>query len=92
MKKAIALLVFGIVLMLGPLWGLMGTIAGMIGTFNGIAEKTGDAKAEALAANISFSIYSTFLGIIVCPVGLVLFVISIIWIIKVKEKRTSQID
>jgi biopolymer transport protein ExbB len=86
MKKAIALLIAGIILALGPIWGILGTIIGMIGAFGNLAEKTGEAKAEALASNISFSLYTTVAGFIMCPVGILLLVLSIIWIVKIKKK------
>jgi biopolymer transport protein ExbB len=91
MKKAITLLITGIILMLGPLWGLLGTIIGMIGAFNDIAEKTGGDKAEALSNDIGFALYTTFAGIIVCPIGIVLFIVSIIWIIKIKKVERDRI-
>jgi biopolymer transport protein ExbB/TolQ len=87
MKKAIALLIAGIILALGPTWGIIGTVIGMVRVFGDLAEKTGEAKAQALASNISFSLYPTLAGFLICPIGILFLIISIIWIIKINKNE-----
>jgi len=89
MKKAIALLIAGILLALGPVWGFLGTVIGMIGAFGDLAEKTGEAKAEALASNIEFALYTTVAGCVMCPIGIVIIVLAIIWIVQINKKSNA---
>lgn len=86
MKKAIALLIGGAILALGPVWGAIGTIIGMVGAFHTLSQKMGMGKADALAADISFSLYTTLAGFIVCPVGIVLIVLAVRRLNKLKSQ------
>ena len=49
----------------GPLFGLLGTVAGMARAFGNLAEASGAAKAQALAANISMCLWTTVAGMMV---------------------------
>lgn len=66
----------GILLALGPLWGIIGTVLGMILSFGALSQSPG--SAETLSSNISFAMLTTVAGLILCPVGVVLIVISLI--------------
>lgn len=48
-----------------PMLGLMGTVNGMIGAFNTIAESKGQATPDVLAGDISGALITTFLGLVV---------------------------
>ena len=92
MKKAISTLVVGVVLALGPAWGILGYVAGMIMAQDTLVNKTGPEKSEALASNISFSLYSALIGIGLCPIGMTLIVLSIIWIKNIKDRQTASAE
>jgi len=59
---------------MGPLWGLAGTVIGMIRSFNTIANSSQPAEPEQLAGAISFSLYTTLAGLVACPVGIAILV------------------
>jgi biopolymer transport protein ExbB len=50
---------------ISPMLGLLGTVVGMIGAFNKIAETEGGASAVELADGISLALATTFLGLVV---------------------------
>ena len=54
---------------LAPLLGLLGTVIGMIQSFDAIGGKIGGAKSEALASGISMALVSTALGLAVAIVS-----------------------
>lgn len=88
-KGPISLIVIGSLLTLGPLWGVMGTVIGMIRAF-GTLNKTGPATPEHLASDISLSLWSTAAGILVSPIGLALLIGGIIWLVRVKRKQQAS--
>ena len=84
----ILLLVVAVLLTLGPLWGVLGTVVGMIRAF-GELNQSGEASSEALASHIDFSLWTTIVGLAMSPVGIVLLVFAITWIVKVNRKRSD---
>ena len=74
--KLIAWLVAGIILALGPIWGMIGTVLGMILAFGNLGQP--QPQAEALAGNISLALYATAAGWIACPIGIVIIIVSAI--------------
>jgi biopolymer transport protein ExbB len=48
---------------LAPLIGLLGTVIGMIQSFDAIGSKVGSGKSEALAQGISLALVSTAVGL-----------------------------
>ncbi len=92
MKKATTLLIFGIVLALGPLWGILGTMIGMVGALNALSEQTGQAKEAALASGVSFSFYTSLAGFVACPIGIGILVISIFWMRRIKKNVNLEIE
>jgi biopolymer transport protein ExbB/TolQ len=48
----------------GPMWGLLGTVLGMIGAFNQLAAAD-TVKASALAGNISLALLTTAAGLMI---------------------------
>lgn len=82
------LLVVGIILGLGPLWGLLGTVVGMMMAFNRMGE-AGMGNPEALAGDIAISLYTTAIGIIMCPFGAACIIMSVVFK-KRLEKETQN--
>jgi biopolymer transport protein ExbB len=56
---------------LAPLLGLLGTVVGMIESFDALGTKTGGGKSEALAQGISLALVSTAIGL-----GVAIFSVS----------------
>lgn len=89
MKKAIVLLIIGIILALGPMWGLLGSTGGMINSFNAMAGDS-PAKAEQLAESISLSLWSTGIGVVLAPIGAVIMIIAILWMVKLRRIQSDE--
>jgi biopolymer transport protein ExbB len=85
----IALLVVGVLLAAGPLWGLLGTMVGMIGAF-GELSRSGGPDPQGLASHITVSLWTTMAGILVMPVGVALTVVACIWLQRVNRERRVQ--
>jgi biopolymer transport protein ExbB len=58
---------------LAPLLGLLGTVIGMIESFNALGAKAGGAKSEALARGISLALVSTAFGLGIAIVSVALY-------------------
>lgn len=50
---------------LAPMFGLMGTVTGMVAAFGTLATSSGGANASALAMNISTALYTTAVGLFI---------------------------
>lgn len=79
------LLAVGIILALGPLWGLLGTVVGMVMAFGHMGE-SGMGKPELLADDIGVALYTTAAGLIICPIGIACIIISCIFLSRIKKK------
>jgi len=60
---------------LAPLLGLLGTVVGMIQSFDAIGAKTGGAKGDALAQGISLALVSTAIGLAIASVSVTMYYI-----------------
>lgn len=60
---------------ISPLLGLLGTVMGMIESFNTIATKAAMGKSEELAAGIGLALLSTAAGLIIAIPALVMYMI-----------------
>jgi biopolymer transport protein ExbB len=58
---------------LAPLIGLLGTVIGMIQSFDAIGSKVGTGKSEALAQGISLALFSTALGLAIAVVSVTVY-------------------
>jgi biopolymer transport protein ExbB/TolQ len=82
--KLISWLVVGIILALGPIWGMIGTVVGMVLAFGNLADP--QPETGELASNISLALYTTAAGWIACPIGIVVTIISAIKLGKSKTQ------
>jgi biopolymer transport protein ExbB len=57
---------------LAPLAGLLGTVSGMIVTFDGLATGSMYSRGGGIAGGISEALYSTEMGLVVAVPGIVL--------------------
>jgi len=89
-KLSVAGIVFGALLTLAPFWGLLGTVIGMVKSFEtaGTAESMGDPSI--LADGISASLVPTVVGVVLCPLGIALLVVSIIAAVRLSKRKGHQ--
>lgn len=87
----IVLLVLGAILLLGPVWGILGTVVGMTRAFEKIGNSTAGSP-EALASDISLSLQTTAAGLIASPIGLAVLIGAIIWLVQIHKKEKETIE
>lgn len=63
--------------MLGPFWGLIGTVFGMKSAFQELASP-GATDPQALSGAIGHTLLATVAGIIACPIGIILLIVCIV--------------
>lgn len=80
-----AALVCGVIVVIPPLIGLIGVVAGMVSAFLTL-EKTGGADPEALAGDISVTLLSTFWGLVASALALIPFVVFLTLFLKQRGK------
>lgn len=71
-----ALAIWGSILQLGPIAGLIGTIVGMMRAFS-VLSAGGPDKDQALAESISFALWTTIAGMGISFIGLILLLIAL---------------
>ena len=79
MKKGRKLALWGAWLQLGPVFGILGTVIGMIGAFGQMSafEQNNQGSAEALAKDVSLALNTTAMGIIAGLIGFVLLLVAL---------------
>ncbi len=87
-KPYVVMLVIGILLALGPVWGLVGTVLAITRAFSNLAE-LGSASNDVLVEDISLALYTTAAGYIMFPIGIVLIVIAAIKLSKLKKQEQA---
>jgi biopolymer transport protein ExbB len=60
---------------LATLLGLLGTIEGLIVTFQGASGESAAVRQEALARGISIAFYNTFFGLLVATMGVIFYLV-----------------
>jgi len=85
--KLMSWLVAGCVLGLGPVWGMLGTAVGMSMAFDGLG--SGSSEVGVVAESISLALWTTAVGWIVFPVGVVIIVISIFKMDKLRKEEKN---
>lgn len=78
--KLIAWLVAGIIFALGPIWGMVATVVGMLLAFRNLGQS--QPQAQALAGNISLALYTAMAGWIASPIGLAIIIVTVIKLVK----------
>ncbi len=58
---------------LGPLLGLLGTVVGIIQSFDALGGRVGPARGEALAHGISLALVATAIGLVVAVVSVAFY-------------------
>jgi biopolymer transport protein ExbB len=74
-------IVLGSLLTLSPLWGLIGTVLGMLGAFSDLAT-SGIGDPHALSGHIHQTLIWTATGFFLFPVGLVVLTVSIVLYVR----------
>ena len=69
--RAIWISITGVVV--PPLFGLVGTVVGMVGAFGELSD-TGEADPEALAGDISFALLTTMWGIVISVIAFLILI------------------
>jgi biopolymer transport protein ExbB/TolQ len=80
----ISLIVIGSLLALGPVWGVLGTVIGMIHAFRTLAQSS-VATPGQLASDLSVSLWATAAGFIILPIGLAFLISGIIWLTRTRK-------
>ncbi len=80
---SILLIVFGSLLSLGPVWGMVVTVICMVRAFFEIGKP--GATSDQLATNISHGLWASFVGGIICPIGIAMLVGGIMWFNRSKK-------
>jgi len=74
-------IVCGGLITLSPLWGLLLTVLSMSHAF-AILGKTGVSDPRHLAQSVGDSLMATTIGIVLCPVGLLILALSIYFLTR----------
>jgi len=77
----------GVLTLGGPALGVIGTVIGMIGSFDTLG-KAGVADPESLASNVGISLMSTATGIVLGAIGLCILIAGVIILIATRQKPT----
>lgn len=80
----IAGIVAGSLLMLSPLFGLLGTMFGMTRAFSTLGS-SGVADPQALSASIGTTLMSTTVGLLLFPIGVAVLTLSIVFFIRLRR-------
>jgi len=66
--------IVGIILASGPIWGVVGNVVALVLVFWNLRQP--QPQVAALAHNISLALYTTVAGVIACPIGIAIIVVS----------------
>ncbi|HSI10999.1 MAG TPA: MotA/TolQ/ExbB proton channel family protein [Chthoniobacter sp.] len=84
-KLLITGIVVGAFLTLGPLWGMLANVIGMMGAFK-VLGSDGISDPNALSHQIGITLMGTTLGLVACPIGIVLLVACIVGLVNSKKQ------
>jgi biopolymer transport protein ExbB len=79
---------------LGPLLGLLGTVVGIIQSFDALGGRVGPARGEALAHGISLALVATAMGLAIAVVAVAFyyfFLTRIDILVRELDERTRQV-
>ena len=72
-----------------PMFGLIGTVVGMVGAFGELSE-TGEADPEALAGDISVSLLTTAWGLVVSAIAFIVLISVLIRFFTLPKVTNGQ--
>ena len=81
--------IFAALTLVPPVFGLFGTVAGMIGAMDTMGLE-GGSDPEKLAENISLALMTTAGGLVVSILALPVFVFSLVKLIKLTRELASE--
>ncbi len=93
MKPAIkwTLIGSGAMTIAGPMLGVLGTVLGMVGSFNSLGE-SGVGDPQALSSHISTAMLSTAGGFLLGGIGLVAFIVTlVVWLSTRSRTKVGSI-
>lgn len=71
----------GILMIVAPLFGLLGTVFGMVGAFDTLGIE-GGADPGQLAGDISLALTTTAGGLVISALSLIVFLVSLVLMIR----------
>ena len=80
------LIVTGLFFAVSPLLGLLGTMIEMMRSFNTMA----GSGAGVANPDISTTLWITWTGLIVSPIGIALLIGGIVWLFRIKKAEGPQ--
>ena len=89
-RMPIAGIVVGALLTLSPVFGLPGVLFGMSRAFMALGS-SGISDPKALSADISGILVSTAAGLLLCPVGIVIFTLSLIFYFRARNRTPAEL-
>jgi biopolymer transport protein ExbB/TolQ len=82
-RLAVTGIVIGSLLTLAPVFGVIGTVVGMIGAFDVLA-RSGISDEHALAERVRQALNATATGLFLFPVGIIVLSLSIVFYVRRK--------
>lgn len=79
-----AAFVCGVIVILPPMIGIVGTIVGMVGAFSTL-QKTGGADPSELAGDISVALLTTVWGLLASAFALIPFIVFLVLFLKYRK-------
>ena len=70
-------IIIGVVLALGPVFGFLGTAFGMFRAYGTLGD-SGISDQQALSHGVSLALYSTAIGLVLCPIGVTILIVSLV--------------
>ena len=90
-RKWLIGIVIGAVLTCAPLFGLLGTVLGMAKAFHALG-KSGVADPAGVTAGVHASFIATAGGLILCPIGVILLIVSLVFLIHARSSSPSELS
>jgi len=87
MKRSLLIcgIVIGVILTLGPAWGMLGTAIGMMHAFQTLGG-SGIGDPKALSGAIGETLLATGAGLVACPIGILLLVVCIVMLVNLSKE------
>ena len=82
-RLLIAGIVIGSLLTLAPLFGILGTVFGMMRAFNTLGS-SGVGDPAVLSADITTVLFSTAAGVFLFPVGVLILPLSLVFFLRLR--------